>query len=114
MLLSEKISMLYKSEILRLNWQGSTVGLRVKMFNVNTDKFDYYDFSIKYVTSSQVREFLSRQKFKIDELYEHNGVLMTKDEIQSSYIVKEFKSEDEALDILIPLVKLYNMKKEVA
>lgn len=107
MLLQEKVDNLRKSRIIRLNWEGGTVGLRVSLFNLDTDIFEHFDFNIKFVKDMEVRKFLTAREFEIVNLVEHGGVLMTPDEISGAISVKEFESEADAIRILRPIMRLY-------
>lgn len=112
MTLTEKAQSLRQSEITRLAYQGETVGLRAKYFNLHTDVFEYYDFNIKYIKDSAIRKFLSSRSFATEELVEHDGLLMTPDEISGVKTVMEFKDEESAVRVLTPIIKVYEGYKE--
>ena len=95
MTLTEKAQSLRQSEITRLAYQGETVGLRAK-----------------YIKDSAIRKFLSSHSFATEELVEHDGLLMTPDEISGVKTVMEFKDEESAVRVLTPIIKVYEGYKE--
>ena len=103
MTLREKLENINKSEIIKLMYDGKVLGLRVKVFNVNTDVFEYYDFTLNTISGNQsVKNFINSLQNNMNsvDLIEHNGILASNEEINGSIIVKEFKTEHDAIRVL--------------
>ena len=51
MTLTEKLNYVKQSELYKLAYNGKVLGLRVKIFNSETEKFNYYDFELDLIKS---------------------------------------------------------------
>lgn len=103
MTLREKLDNIKQAEIFKLIFEGKVVGLRVKSYNVNFDTFEYYDFTLKTISGNQaVKDFVNglQSRMSCVELIEHGDIFASREEIDGSITVKEFKTEREALHVL--------------
>lgn len=98
--LRQKLDNLKSSKVIRLNWEGKTVGLRVMLYSLTTDTFSYYDFATDYVSSLDIRQFLKSGDFPVEQLVAHNNLLVTEDEKQGKISPQEFKDQEQAEAIL--------------
>lgn len=98
--LRQKLDNLKSSKVIRLNWDGKTVGLRVMLYSLTTDTFSYYDFATDYVSSLDIRQFLKSGDFPVEQLVAHNNLLVTEDERQGKVSPQEFKNQEQAEAIL--------------
>jgi len=99
-----------KSEVIRLTYQGSFVGLRVSVFDVDSTSFKLYDFDKKYVQDKKLQTWLSNNKgaFKTVELVAHNGLLMAPDEASGQVKVDELTSVQATEDVLRKVYEVFN------
>lgn len=107
--LRDKIENLRKSEIVKLVYQGTVYGLRVIIYNVNTDVFEYYDFSPKTVKNESFQQFVTMHTFREIPLYLKGSLLITQEELEGKITVREFKDEDEVAKVLNRMMKLYSL-----
>lgn len=103
---------LNQSEIFKLVFNGKAVGLRVKSFNVETEKFDYYDFDVENIKNQGLMNFIkSIKNMNVIELRRTgNGLLMSDDEIQNGVVIQEFENETVAMRVLHPFIRIYKLK----
>ena len=113
MTLNEKLDNLKKSEIVKLMYDNVVYGLRVVYFNVVTDQFEYYDFSLKHVTDKSVQDFVNARasKLSVKQLKLVDSLLITQEELDGKIVVREFKDEEDVLRVLRPLMELYIYKE---
>lgn len=113
MTLREKLDKIKESEIFKLVYNGKVLGLRVKSFNVVTDKFDYYDFELSIITNQNVINFIrSIKDMKSVELIRTgNGLLISESEQKQGVVVGEFEDESDAIRVLQPFIRIYEYKK---
>lgn len=108
--LRQKLDNLKSSKVIRLNWEGKTVGLRVMLYSLTTDTFSYYDFATDYVSSSDIRQFLKSGDFPVEHLIAHNNLLVTEDEKQGKVLPQEFKNQEQAEAILRQVMDICTYK----
>lgn len=113
MTLREKLDKIKESEIFKLVYNGKVLGLRVKSFNVVTDKFDYYDFELSIITNQNVINFIrSIKDMKSVELIRTgNGLLISESEQKQGVVVGEFEDESDAIRVLQQFIRIYEYKK---
>jgi hypothetical protein len=111
MTLQEKLTYVKQSEISKLKFNNSILGLRTKYFDVNTDTFEYYDFELDVIKNQKVRNFINSLNMNSIELHrDGNGLLISDDEEKNNVIVKEFKDEEDAIRVLSVFPKIYKYK----
>ena len=99
-----------ESKIYRLDYNGKTVALRVKSYNIETKSYDYYDFKTEFVSKNiQLKNFLKDKQSEFDrlQLKPVGTSLATQEEIDGKINVVEFKDEASAIAVLSPLLYLY-------
>lgn len=114
--LHEKLDAVKTSEIFRLNWQGKTIGLRVKYFDINSETYYYYDFSLDYIKDSGIRKFLTGENrdFKVLNLVQQGDLLATSDEIAGVVTPREFKDDAHVMRVMSAVQKIYRFREEAA
>lgn len=115
-----------KSELYRLVYEGKILGMRAKVYNKDTNTFDYYDFATNLISDKQLQGFLkdNKNKFSPLELLEFkdkvtnpdgsetiNITLMTQEEVDNKQLISEFKDKQEAEKVLNFLKKVYEVKE---
>lgn len=116
MSLSKVVADLKKSEIYTLKYSGQVLGFRVKLFNVDTREFDYYDFNKSIVAGSQeLKDYINNnhKNFSVLALREHNGLAMSDDEISGKIEVKNFKDTKMAEEIIGKVVKINQLGDQI-
>lgn len=113
MTLREKLDKLKLSEIYKLKYDGKVVGLRVKVYNVSSDNYDYYDFSLSIIENESIKKFINSIESGLNSinLVQSGDLLITKEELNGSISVMEFKSEREAVSVLNAVVYVYECRK---
>lgn len=92
-----------ESNIYKLTYDNKPVGLRIKYFNTITAKFDYYDFELDTIGSSQeLRDYINsiQKDLLCIPLKEMNGLLISEEEIKNNIVISEFKDTNQAKDII--------------
>lgn len=113
MTLRQKLDNILTAEIYKLTFNTKVVGLRVKLFNLSTGEFEYYDFTLQTVSGNQhMRDFVNsiQKGLSCIELQECNGVFASQEEISGVIIVREFKDEVNAVSVLSQVEKVYKYK----
>ena len=112
MTLREILDNVKQSEIYKLKADGKIVGLRVKYFNVNVCKFEYYDFELDIITNQGVKNFVNSINSSMHsiDLIHYNGLLASKEEIDGSIAVGNFETEDDVIKVLQPFIRIYRYK----
>lgn len=109
--LNEKVAKTKESEIYKLVFENSVLGLRVKCFNVNTDKFEYYDFSLDIIKNKELMDFLNGIKgMKSIALIRKDGLLLSGAELNNNLVIQEFEDTGVAEQVLnkVRIVYDYN------
>lgn len=116
---------LLDSCISKLTMNGKTVGMRVKIYDIELDKYFYFDFSTSIVRSEKIKEFLTENLKNFDSLDLCKKVTrkeiidgketdmvynMTQDEYDNKLVISEFKSEQEAQGYLTLMMRIYGWK----
>lgn len=116
---------LLDSCISKLSDGNKTVGMRVKIYDIELDKYCYFDFSTSIVKSAEIKKFLTDNLQSFDTLVlckqvVHKEVIdgkevdmvytMTQDEFDNKLVISEFKSEQEAQGYLSLMMKIYDWK----
>ena len=99
-----------KSSISKLVYNNNIVGLRVQTYSTTKNGFSYYDFDLDTVKNNTVvRNFINanQSKFKSILLKQYNGLLVSQEEYEGKITVQEFKSENDAVEVLKPVMKVY-------
>lgn len=110
--LNEKIEKIKQSELYKLSFEGKVLGLRVKIYNSNTDKFNYYDFELELIKSKALIDFVkSIENMKSIALKRENGMLLSGSEINNNIIIQEFEDTVAAESVLSSLKFIYETKK---
>lgn len=114
MKISEKIAKIKQSEIFKVYFNDSLVGFRVKQYDFVNDKFLYYDFVLKMVSSNEeIKSYINKnqRKFRSLKLIPHGGIYATQDEIDGKIVVSELKDEMKAMSVILPVIKVYMIKE---
>lgn len=114
MTLAEKIAKVKESELSKLVFEGEVLGLRVKFFDVNAEKFLYYDFELDVVRGNKdivqfVKSISNMHSIKL--FRDGNGLLVSKEELANKLLIQEFESEADAVRVLDPLRRIYAVKE---
>lgn len=111
--LSEKVAELKKSEIYILSKDKAVLGFRLKLFDLDTDKFMYYDFDIDLVTRPKDKEFINSLAKRLERMELHldgtTGLLVTDYEVENNIIIQSFEDEsalNRSLDIIERVYKV--------
>ena len=100
-----------ESEIFKLTYNNQILGLRVKRFNVNTCKFEYYDFELDVVKNRDIIAFVKGiVNMKSIPLHQHNNLLMSEAEIHNNLVIQEFEDTAAAEKVLSEIEMIYNQK----
>lgn len=113
MTLADKLTKLKESELFKLVFDGKTLGLRIKLFDVNKDVFLYYDFTLEMVTDRELQSFVkSIEKMRAVPLHRNgSGLLVSDDEVKHNLIIQEFETPDDAAKALNMLRQIYETKR---
>lgn len=115
MTLVEKVSHVKESEIFKLVFEGKVLGLRVRFFDVNIDKFLYYDFELDTIKGNQgVVQFINsinKDMRSISLSRNGSGLLVSEDEVKHGVIVQEFENESDAVTVLGLLSRIYKVRR---
>lgn len=113
MTLMERLEQVKSSELFKLAFEGKVLGLRAKFFNVNTEKFEYYDFELSVVRKKDIVQFVKsiRGMRSIQLMRNGSGLLVSEDEVKNNLIIGEFETEADALKVLEPLKAVYEAKE---
>lgn len=111
--LREKLDNLKQSEIIKLTLNGKVMGLRVRSYDINKDKFFMYDFTVETVQNQGIRNFINsiQGSLSSEELISYNGRLCTQSEIESNINVSDFTSSRMAERVLKHFEKIYRYKQ---
>lgn len=113
MTLAEKLNLIKQSELYKLAYNGKVLGLRVKIFNSETEKFNYYDFELDLIKSKDLIEFVkSLHGMKSIALKMQNDLLLSGAEINNNVVIQEFKDTGVAEDVLSKLRLIYESKNQ--
>lgn len=111
--LSEKVAELKKSEIYILSKDKSVLGFRLKLFDLDTDKFVYYDFDVDLVTRPKDKEFINSLAKRLERMELHldatTDLLVTDYEVENNIIIQSFEDEsalNRSLDIMERVYKV--------
>lgn len=113
MTLAEKLNMIKQSELYKLSYNGKVLGLRVKIFNSETEKFNYYDFELDLIKSKELVDFVKGlHGMKSIALKKQNDLLLSGAEINNNVVIQEFKDSGVAEDVLFKLKLIYDSKNK--
>lgn len=113
MTLAEKLSLIKQSELYKLAYNGKVLGLRVKIFNSETEKFNYYDFELDLIKSKELVDFVKGlHGMKSIALKKQNDLLLSGAEINNNVVIQEFKDSGVAEDVLFKLKLIYDSKNK--
>ena len=113
MKLTERIENAKQSKVFALYYKSNPLGFRVKIFNLDTCVFEYYDFDKETISSNtQAVNFLKsiEGKYKLDKIELKdigNGLFASDDEINKTITVQEFKDVNSATDVLRQVQLIY-------
>ena len=62
MLLFEKLGYIKQSELYKLTYNGSVLGLRVKLYDSESEKFGYCDFSLDLIKNKDLLDYFKGLK----------------------------------------------------
>lgn len=109
MTLNEKLIKIKESEIYKLVFENSVLGLRVKSFNVNTDKFEYYDFSLDIIKSKELIDFINGiNGIKSIALIRRDGMFLSGAELNNNLVIQEFEDTGVAKQVLTKVKVVYD------
>jgi len=104
---------------------GKTVGMRLKLYDIDEDKFLYFDFSISIIKDEAIRSFLKSNLDSFETLplckevtrqVQKDGVptievySLTQEEYDKGLIVSEFENESEARGYLLYMMEIFKWK----
>lgn len=113
MTLAEKLNLIKQSELYKLSYNGKVLGLRVKIFNSETEKFNYYDFELDLIKSKDLVDFVKGlHGMKSIALKKQNDLLLSGAEINNNVVIQEFKDPGVAEDVLFKLKLIYDSKNK--
>lgn len=113
MTLAEKLNLIKQSELYKLAYNGKVLGLRVKIFNSETEKFNYYDFELDLIKSKELVDFVKGlHSMKSIALKKQNDLLLSGAEINNNVVIQEFKDSGVAEDVLFKLKLIYDSKNK--
>lgn len=113
MTLAEKLNLIKQSELYKLSYNGKVLGLRVKIFNSETEKFNYYDFELDLIKSKDLVDFVKGlHGMKSIALKKQNDLLLSGAEINNNVVIQEFKDPGVAEDVLFKLKLIYNSRNK--
>lgn len=113
MTLAEKLNLIKQSELYKLAYNGKVLGLRVKIFNSETEKFNYYDFELDLIKSKELVDFVKGlHGMKSIALKKQNDLLLSGAEINNNVVIQEFKDTGVAEDVLFKLKLIYDSKNK--
>lgn len=113
MTLVEKLNLIKQSELYKLAYNGKVLGLRVKIFNSETEKFNYYDFELDLIKSKELVDFVKGlHGMKSIALKKQNDLLLSGAEINNNVVIQEFKDTWVAEDVLFKLKLIYDSKNK--
>lgn len=113
MTLAEKLNLIKQSELYKLAYNGKVLGLRVKIFNSEIEKFNYYDFELDLIKSKELVDFVKGlHGMKSIALKKQNDLLLSGAEINNNIVIQEFKDSGVAEDVLFKLKLIYDSKNK--
>lgn len=113
MTLAEKLNLIKQSELYKLSYNGKVLGLRVKIFNSETEKFNYYDFELDLIKSKELVDFVKGlHGMKSIALKKQNDLLLSGAELNNNIVIQEFKDSGVAEDVLFKLKLIYDSKNK--
>lgn len=113
MTLVEKLNLIKQSELYKLSYNGKVLGLRVKIFNSETEKFNYYDFELDLIKSKELVDFVKGlHGMKSIALKKQNDLLLSGAELNNNVVIQEFKDSGVAEDVLFKLKLIYDSKNQ--
>lgn len=98
-----------ESNLYKLIYKNKPIGLRAKIFDLDSNAFIYYDFELATVgVDSDVKDYINRvHKNLISiELIEHGDLLVSQEELSNNIVIKEFKDSAQAIEIVNKIRKL--------
>lgn len=111
MTIRETLIKVKESEIFKLTFNGQILGLRVKRFNVNTSKFEYYDFELDVIKDIKIINFVKGiVNMKSIPLRQHHNLLMSEAEIHNNLIIQEFEDTAAAEKVLSEIELIYSQR----
>lgn len=125
MSIKKRYEKLLDSSIAKLTDNDKTVGMRLKIYDMEYDTYVYFDFSTSVVRSSEIKTFLKERladfqslplckKVVRKEIVDGKEVdmcyAMTQEEYDNKLVISEFKSEQEAHGYLSLMMEIYAWK----
>lgn len=95
--------------IFKLIYNNKPIGLRAKIFDLDSKTFNYYDFELATVgVDSSIKDYINKvQKDLMSiELIEYNGLLISQDELNNNIVIQEFKDSNQAIEIINRIRKI--------
>lgn len=115
MTLTEKLECIKQSELYKLSFEGKVLGLRVKIYNSEIEKFNYYDFELELIKSKELVDFVKGlQCMKSITLKRQNGMLLSGAELNNNIVIQEFEDSGVAESVLYKLKMIYDSKNQSA
>lgn len=113
MILREKLNKIKASEIYKLEYNGSPIGLRIKIYNVDLDQYNYYDFALSVVKHESIKKKINELQSEMTtlQMVDCEGGYATTEELSGVVTVKEFKSEEQIVEVLKQIVYVYECRK---
>ena len=110
MKLREIVENIKQSQIYKLRGQETILGYRVKLFNTDTLKFDFYDFSARTIENSDININNIPDVGYID-VKKIDNVWYSEAEIQGKVVIAECKTLEQIQYILKKLSFVYKYKE---
>lgn len=101
MTLSEKIQHIRQSEISKLVFDGKVLGLRIKIFNAETESFEYGDFELETITDNRLIGFVKGIRgMNSIELHRKDGLLVSDIEETNGVVVDNITDPEAVLSTM--------------
>ena len=118
MKIKERLEKLKSSGVFKLEYEGKILGLRICIFNLDTCKYDYYDFRLRSIESQnlkdRINQVVSAGGSKVDKLISVNNMLVTESEIKSGAVITALEDNKVIESLIMKLEKVITYVKEAA
>jgi len=94
--------------------RGTILGFRVKAYDIDSDSYNFYDFSKNMVKDiKEITEYInsSYKNMNAEKLHWKNGILQTDNEANGTVKVLELKDQNHILNVLLPVIRVCKIKE---
>lgn len=98
-----------ENKLYKLTIDNKIQGIRAQIYDWETGKKEYYDFSLSFIRNKEIQQFINskRSLFQSVELIPYNGMYLSKAEIEHGVVIKEFTDSDVAEKVLSRFIEIY-------